>query len=92
MAQSGVELFIAARADGVIPTLVLALGGIFAELASDAAVLALPASPARIARALRTLRGAALLDGARGRPPVDVDAAARLAGRVGDLSSKATTT
>ena len=31
------------------------------------------------------MRGAAVLDGARGKPPVDVDAVARLAGRVGDL-------
>jgi hypothetical protein len=69
----------------VVPTLVVALGGVFAEFASDAAVVALPASPARVVRALRSLRGAALFDGARGTPRVDVDAVARLAARVGDL-------
>lgn len=85
MAAPGVELFVAARRDGVVPTLVLGFGGVFAELHADAAVIALPTSPARVARALRTLRGAALLDGARGRGPVDVGAVARLASRVGEL-------
>jgi hypothetical protein len=85
MAPTGVELLVAARRDGVVPTLVVALGGIFAELSGDAAVIALPASPARVERALRSLRGARVLDGARGRPPVDVAAVAALAAHVGEL-------
>jgi acetyl-CoA synthetase len=85
MADPGVELLIAARRDGVVPTLVVALGGVFAELSGDAAVIALPASPGRVARALRSLPGAALLAGARGRPPVDAAAVARLASRTGEL-------
>jgi succinyl-CoA synthetase beta subunit len=48
-------------------------------------VIALPASPARVARALRTLRGAALLQGVRGQPGIDIGAVARLASRVGEL-------
>jgi acetyl-CoA synthetase len=85
MTAPGVELLVAARGDGVVPTLVLALGGVFAELSADAAVVPLPAPPARVARALRTLRTRALLDGVRGGPPVDVDAIAQLASRVGEL-------
>jgi acetyl-CoA synthetase len=85
MAAPGVELLVAARRDGVVPTLVLALGGIFTELRADAAVVALPASAPRVARALRSLRGAALFDGARGRMAVDVDAVASLASRIGEL-------
>jgi len=85
MAPPGVELFVAARRDGVVPTLVLAFGGVFAELHDDAAVIALPASPARVARALKALRGSALLKGARGRRPVDIGAFARLASRAGEL-------
>ncbi|MET0819232.1 MAG: acetate--CoA ligase family protein, partial [Solirubrobacteraceae bacterium] len=34
---------------------------------------------------LRSLRGAGLLTGARGRPPVDLEALARLAAAAGDL-------
>jgi acetyltransferase len=73
MAPPGVELLIAARRDGVIPTLVIALGGVFAEARADAAVIALPASAARVGRALRKLRG------------IDTRAVAELAARVGDL-------
>ncbi len=49
------------------------------------AVIPLPASAERVADALRSLRGAGLLTGARGRPPVDLDALARLAAGAGDL-------
>jgi acetate---CoA ligase (ADP-forming) len=45
----------------------------------------LPAGAGRIGQALRSLRGAAVLDGARGRPAVDLDGAARLAARLGEL-------
>jgi hypothetical protein len=50
-------------------------------LHGDAAVVALPASPERVERALRS----PLLTGGRGRRPLDVAAAARLAAGVGDL-------
>ena len=43
----------------------------------------LPASAERVAAAIRTLRGAPLLTGGRGRPPLDVEAAARLAAAAG---------
>jgi hypothetical protein len=48
------------------------------------AVVPLPADPARAERAIRSLRGAALLTGGRGREPLDVGAAAELASRVGE--------
>jgi acyl-CoA synthetase (NDP forming) len=85
MAPSGVELLVAARRGGLVPVLVLGLGGALAELLDDVAVVPLPATPERVERALRTLRGAPLLTGARGRPAVDVTAAARLAAGAGDL-------
>ena len=45
----------------------------------------LPASPARVEAALRSLRGAGLLTGARGALPVDLPALAALAARAGDV-------
>jgi acetyl-CoA synthetase len=84
MVPAGLELIVAAHTDGVVPALVVGLGGIWTELLHDVAVIPLPASPERIADALRGLRGAPLLTGGRGRPRVDVDAAARLAARVGE--------
>ena len=85
MAPPGVELIVAAHTDGVVPALVVGLGGIWTELLRDVAVIPLPADAPRIERAIATLRGAPLLLGGRGRPGADVAAAARLAERVGAL-------
>ncbi|HTX08145.1 MAG TPA: acetate--CoA ligase family protein [Solirubrobacteraceae bacterium] len=85
MAAPGVELIVAARTDAVVPALVIGLGGIWTEVLGDVAIVPLPASAARIERALRSLRGAALLTGGRGGTPVDLGAAARVAARVGEV-------
>jgi acyl-CoA synthetase (NDP forming) len=85
MLPAGVEVLIAARADGVVPALVLALGGVWTETLDDVVVLPLPASPERVERGLHTLRGAPLLTGARGGEPVDLGALARLASACGEL-------
>ena len=85
MAALGVELIVAARADAVVPALVIGLGGIWTEVLSDVAIVPLPASAARVEAAIRSLRGSPLLTGARGTPPADVAAAARLAERVGEV-------
>ncbi|MBV9001465.1 MAG: acetate--CoA ligase family protein [Solirubrobacterales bacterium] len=85
MAAPGVELIVAARADAVVPALVIGLGGVWTEMLSDVAVVPLPADAPRIERALRSLRGAPLLTGGRGAAPVDLGAVARLAQRVGEL-------
>ena len=85
MAPPGVELLIAARTDGVVPALILGLGGIWTELLDDVAVVPLPAGAHRIDRALRSLRGAPVLLGGRGRAAVDLAAACELASRVGQL-------
>jgi acetyl-CoA synthetase len=85
MAEPGVELLVAVQPDGVVPAVVIGLGGIFTEIFDDVAVVPLPASAERIEQAIRSLRGAALLSGARGRPPVDVAAAAELAHRASQL-------
>ncbi|MGH2914402.1 MAG: acetate--CoA ligase family protein, partial [Solirubrobacteraceae bacterium] len=85
MASPGVELIVAAHRAGVVPALVIGLGGIWTELLSDVAVIPLPADAARIERALAALRGAPLLFGGRGRPAADLAAVARLGALVGDL-------
>ena len=85
MAAGSVELLVAARRDAVVPALVIGLGGVWAELLEDAVVIPLPASPARVADAIRSLRGAPLLYGGRGRPPLAVAAAAEIAARAADV-------
>jgi acyl-CoA synthetase (NDP forming) len=85
MVAGGLELIVAAHRDGIVPALVIGLGGVWTELLGDVAVVPLPASPERIIGALRSLRGAGLLLGGRGSEVLDLDAAAALAARVGEL-------
>ncbi len=88
MADPGVELLVAVQVEAVVPAVVIALGGIFTEIFDDAAIVPLPATAERIEAAIRSLRGAALLSGARGRPPADLGAAAELAARAAALVSE----
>jgi acetyl-CoA synthetase len=86
MAGDGVDLIFAVRRDGVVPALMVGTGGIWAEALDDVALVPLPASPDRVERALRGLRAASLLTGARGGPPVDLAAAAHFGSRLGELA------
>ena len=84
-APDGVELIVAAHRDGIVPALVIGLGGIWTELLDDVCVLPLPVDEARIRAGLAGLRGAPLLFGGRGRPGVDVDALVALARSIGEV-------
>jgi hypothetical protein len=85
MATPGVELIVAARADAVVPAVLVGLGGVWTELLDDVAIVPLPADAGRIELAIRRLRGAPLLTGGRGGVAVDLRAIASLAQRVGEL-------
>jgi acetate---CoA ligase (ADP-forming) len=85
MAPAGVELFIAARADAVVPALVIGLGGMWVEALDDVAIVPLPADANRCREAMLSLRGAPLLTSERGGAPADLGSAARLASAVGAL-------
>jgi acetate---CoA ligase (ADP-forming) len=85
MAPPGVELLIAARADAVVPALVVGLGGIWTEALDDIAVVPLPADAERVEEAILSLRGAPALAGGRGGQPLDLSGAATLAAAIGSL-------
>ncbi len=73
----GVELLIGARWDPRFgPVAVAASGGLYAEILRDTAVALAPVTDAQAEAMLRGLRIAPVLLGARGRPAVDVGAAA----------------
>lgn len=58
------------------PIVMVGLGGIFAEIFKDVAIEPAPVSKQTALRMLQSLRSFPLLDGARGRPRADIDAAA----------------
>ena len=58
------------------PIVLVGLGGVYAELLDDTAVALAPVDPAQAEELISSLRGAPILAGARGRPPLDVAAAA----------------
>jgi acetate---CoA ligase (ADP-forming) len=78
MAQmEGVELIVGAKRDRRFGAVVLVgLGGVYAEILDDVAVALAPIEEQTAERLIRSLRGAPLLDGARGRHALDIAAAA----------------
>jgi acyl-CoA synthetase (NDP forming) len=78
MAQGGTELILGTKKDPMFgPVVMVGLGGIFAEVFRDVALQVAPVSEEQALAMLRSLQCFPLLDGARGRPPADVAAAAR---------------
>lgn len=87
MRPAGTELLIGVARD---PTwgllLAVAVGGVLVEVLDDVALSSLPIPPSRARELLLSLRGASLLQGARGAEPVDLDAVAQVVARLGDLA------
>jgi acyl-CoA synthetase (NDP forming) len=74
----GLELIVGARRDRRFgPVLMVGIGGVYAEIVQDVAVALAPAAEEEVAALFGSLRVAPLLAGVRGRPALDVDAAAR---------------
>ncbi|HEY3189232.1 MAG TPA: acetate--CoA ligase family protein, partial [Solirubrobacteraceae bacterium] len=87
------EVIVGARRDPHFGAIVLVgLGGIAVEILKDVALAPAPVSAGRARAMLASLRAAPLLTGARGRPPLDVDAVAdavvRLSWLVADLGPR----
>ena len=86
--DEGVELIVGAKRDPRFGAVVLVgLGGVYAELLNDVAVALAPVGEHEAERLLRSLRGAPLLAGARGRRPLDVAAAARAVAAVSRVAA-----
>jgi acyl-CoA synthetase (NDP forming) len=87
MRTTGTELLVGVVRDPQWgPMLAVAIGGVFVEVLSDSALSPLPITPAGARGLLESLRGAALLRGARGTEPADLDAIAEVVARIGDLA------
>ena len=73
----GIEVIVGVQHDVRFgPVVMVGLGGVLTEVLDDVALALAPVSLATAEHLLRSLRGAALLDGVRGRPPVDIAALA----------------
>ena len=86
MARPGLEMIVGARRDpewGVVS--MVGLGGIWVETLRDVQLLPAGADEQAMIAALKKLRGALLLQGARGARPVDLAAVARVAAILSDL-------
>src|SRR5262249_27741483 len=82
----GVDLIVGAHRDASFGPLVLVgAGGLHAQALDDVALALAPADASHVEALLRRLHVAPLLLGGRGRPPVDLDAVARVAVALGDL-------
>ncbi|MEW6031747.1 MAG: acetate--CoA ligase family protein [Bacillota bacterium] len=71
----GHEVIVGSRRDPHFgPTVLFGLGGIFTEVLKDVAVALAPVGPAQAGVLVRKTRGHAVLEGARGREPADLEA------------------
>lgn len=84
----GVELIIGSVQDPRFgPLVMVGLGGVFTEVLGDTMCALAPVSCAAARDLLLSLRGAPLLRGARGRPPVDLQALADVVSQVSALAA-----
>ncbi|MEU0368970.1 acetate--CoA ligase family protein [Streptomyces sp. NPDC006283] len=84
----GVELIVGVDRDPRFgPVAMVGLGGVLTETLHDVAFALAPVPPARAERLLRGLRTAGLLAGVRGRPAVDIAAAADAVARVTEVAA-----
>src|SRR5207302_10596255 len=75
MVKGGVEMILGVQNDAVFgPVVMLGLGGIFVEVLRDVTFRIAPFGIEEARHMIAELRGAAILEGARGQPPCDVDA------------------
>jgi acetyl-CoA synthetase len=78
-----------ARDEQFGPYLLVGGGGILVEVMKDSAPLLMPTSRERVLHSLRQLKCAPLLNGFRGAPPADLNAAADVILAIADMVEKA---
>ncbi len=86
MAPEGIEVIIGGIIDPQFgPVMMFGLGGVFVELFKDVAFGLAPMDPEGARRLVRETRGSLLLEGYRGKPPIDKEALIRALVIVSDM-------
>ena len=84
MRGGGVELLAGVSVDPTFgPVLAVGLGGVWVEVLKDTSLRVLPVGAGEVGRMLGELRGSALLRGARGSVPANLDAVAEAVAAIG---------
>ena len=87
MVRGEAEVIVGIRRDAQFgPIVIVGLGGIAVEILNDVAVAAAPVSGAQARQMIAGLRTAPLFNGARGRPPLDVEGIAHAVERLSWLA------
>jgi acyl-CoA synthetase (NDP forming) len=87
MREGGIELLVGIVRDAQWgPVLAVGLGGVLVEVLRDSALATLPVTPERAESMLRSLRGAALLDGVRGARAASMRRLSEEIARIADLA------
>lgn len=87
MRERALELLVGVSRDATWgPMIAVGLGGVWVEALKDVALRRLPVQPADVVEMLESLKAAALLRGARGGQPVDIQALAAIIVRIGDVA------
>jgi acyl-CoA synthetase (NDP forming) len=88
MLPAGIEVVVGARIDPLLgPLIMVGFGGVLVELLRDSALELAPINDGEAARMLRKLKGAALFNGFRGGPAVDVQRLADVLVRVSEFAA-----
>ncbi len=88
MVRGGIETILGVQRDATFgPVVMFGIGGIFTEIYRDVAFRAAPIGLIEAHRMIREIKGFALLDGARGRAPADLDALAEALVRLSAYAS-----
>jgi hypothetical protein len=88
MAPAGVEMFLGVKRDPQFgPVVLIGSGGVLAETIADVQFALPPFDVAHARRCVDRLKLRPLLDGARGKPAVDIDAFCTAAARFSEMAS-----
>jgi acetyltransferase len=83
----GVECLIGMKRDATFgPAIVFGIGGVFVEVLKDSAMRVAPVTEEEALAQIQEIKGLPLLTGARGMPPVDLNALARIIAALSELA------